>query len=175
MNVDTGQVRVLRAAHASDAGTVVNPKALEGQIEGGIAFGMGFALKEKFDPDKSRGLKSYKLVTIREAPEEVKVLFVGEPLSIGPFGAKGAAEMGNIAPVPSIINGIADATGARIFDLPATPERVLETLSNTERELPSYDMFQIREGVGSSRDVGNLEEPEVGIAYVSDEGGVHLG
>ena len=174
VNVETGQVKVLRVAHASDAGTVVNPKALEGQIEGGIAFGMGFALKEKFDPDKTRGLKDYKLVTIREAPEEVKVLFVGEPLSIGPFGAKGAGEMSVIAPVPSIINGIADATGARIFDLPATPEKVLEALSNTQKEMPSYDTFQMREGVDSTRDVGNLEEPEVGSEYASDEGGVHL-
>ena len=56
------------------------------------------------------------------------MLFVGEPLSIGPFGAKGIGEMGTIGPVPSIINGIAKTSRARIYDLPATPGRVLEAL-----------------------------------------------
>ncbi len=119
----------LEVVSASDPGTVINPQALEGQVEGAVMFGMGFALREQFHPDKTRTLKSYGLPTIRDIPEEVTILFVGEPLSIGPFGAKGSGEMSIIAPVPSIINAIANATGVRLFDIPATPGRVLEALT----------------------------------------------
>ncbi len=128
VNVETGQVRVPKAVHSSDPGTVINPRALEGQIEGGMTFGMGFALSEKYVPGKTLSYKDYKVTTIRNAYEDIKVLFVGQPLSFGPFGAKGAGEMSDVAPVPSIISGIANACGARVFDLPATPDTILKAL-----------------------------------------------
>ena len=131
VNTRTGQVRIPKAAHSSDPGTVINPIALEGQIEGGMTFGMGFAISEQWIPGKTFSYKDYKVTTIRNGYEEIDVLFVGEPLSCGPFGAKGAGEMADVAPVPSIINGIAAACGARVFDLPATPDKIKKALKET--------------------------------------------
>jgi CO/xanthine dehydrogenase Mo-binding subunit len=125
VNTKTGKVRVPKAAHCSDPGTVINPRALEGQIEGGMTFGMGFAISEEWIPGKSLSYKDYKVTTIRDVYEEIDVLFAGGgTLSCGPFGAKGAGEMSDVAPVPSIINGIVSACGVRVLDLPASPDRV---------------------------------------------------
>ena len=132
VNVETGAVRVPRAVHSSDPGTVINPKTLEGQIEGGMTFGMGFALSEEYVPGETRSYKDYKVTTIRNVYEDIKVLFVGKPLAIGPFGARGAGEMANVAPVPSITNGISRATGVRVFDLPATPEKIRNAMGKQE-------------------------------------------
>jgi CO/xanthine dehydrogenase Mo-binding subunit/aerobic-type carbon monoxide dehydrogenase small subunit (CoxS/CutS family) len=131
VNINTGHVRIPKVAYAADVGKVLNPLILEGQVEGGIAMGSGRALKEQFVAGKTRTLKDYGLPTIMDVPDEMSVIFIEDPVFGGPFGSKGAAEMCVIPGPPSIINAIADATGARIYDLPATPEKILRALERS--------------------------------------------
>jgi CO/xanthine dehydrogenase Mo-binding subunit len=129
VNEQTGQVRLEHVVNVCDPGTIVNPLALEGQVDGGIGFGVGFALKERFHPDLPPTFEAYGLPTTKDAPGRVTRLFAGGPCERGPFGAKSAGEMPGISPIPAIINGIADAIGTRVFDIPATPARVLAALA----------------------------------------------
>lgn len=129
VNEATGQVKLLDLVNVCDPGTVVHPEALEGQVDGGVAFGIGCALKEQFHPDNPPTLAAYGLPMSTDVPHRLTRLFVEEPYSKGPFGAKSAGEMPGISPVPAIVNAIEDATGARIYDVPATPEGVLAALA----------------------------------------------
>lgn len=128
VNTDTGQVRLLNHVNVTDPGTRVNPLAVDGQIDGAIAFGIGFALTERFHPDNPATLEGYGLPSTRDVPPEVTRLYVEDPLERGPFGAKSIAEHPGISPIPAIINAIANATGARVRDIPATPDRVKAAL-----------------------------------------------
>lgn len=129
VNIETGDVRLLNHVNVCDPGTRVNPLAVEGQVDGAIAFGVGFALSERFHPDNIPSFTAYGLPTSRQVPESVTRLYVEEPLARGPFGAKSMAEHPGISPIPAIINAIANATGVRIRDIPATPERVKAALA----------------------------------------------
>ncbi len=118
-----GEVRVLRIVAAHDVGRAVFPEGLKGQIEGAVAMGLGFALKEEFRPGETTSFKQYRIPTARELPEVViKLVEMVDP-SAG-LGAKGAAECALVPVAPAIANAIANATGARIHDLPATPPRL---------------------------------------------------
>ncbi len=130
VNVETGQVRLLKHVNVTDPGTRVNPLAVDGQIDGAIAFGIGFALSERFHPDNPATLEGYGLPSTRDIPPEVVRLYVEDPLERGPFGAKSIAEHPGISPIPAIINAIANATGARVRDIPATPDRVKAALAD---------------------------------------------
>ncbi len=127
VNVCTGAVRVLRVVAAHDIGKVLNPVGAQGQVEGAVVMGIGFALKEEFFPGVTRGFADYRIPTTRDAPE-VEAIFIERPDPHGPFGAKGLGECAMIPTAPAILNAVADATGARITRLPATRERVLEAL-----------------------------------------------
>ncbi|MBI2305555.1 MAG: molybdopterin-dependent oxidoreductase [Chloroflexi bacterium] len=129
VNIKTGQVRVVRIVHVAEPGVVIYPLGLEGQIEGGIAQGLGFAIKEKFVPGESRSYRSYPIPTTQDMPEIVSI-FVEDPVSSGPFGAKGASEIPVVAPAASIPNAIANAIGKRLFSLPITPEVVRQTMGS---------------------------------------------
>jgi CO/xanthine dehydrogenase Mo-binding subunit len=130
VNTETGEVRVLRVAAAHDFGLVVNPLSVTGQIEGSIAMGIGYALSEEFRSGKSRRLRDCKVPTSRDVPE-IEIVMVETPEPTGPFGAKGAGESTMVPVVPAILNAVARATGARVFDLPAHPDRVLAALRAT--------------------------------------------
>ncbi|MBI2305648.1 MAG: molybdopterin-dependent oxidoreductase [Chloroflexi bacterium] len=129
VNVDTGEVKVPRVVSAVDVGRVIHPQNMEGQVEGAIVQGLGYALKEGFIPGVSRNFRSYQIPTIRDAPEVVHI-FVQEPVPSGPHGAKGGGETPLVGTAPAVINAIYDATGVRIFELPATRERVLTSLKS---------------------------------------------
>ena len=128
VNTETGAVRLLNHVNVCDPGTRINPQAVDGQIDGAIAFGVGFALSERFHPDNPATLEGYGLPSTKRIPSNVTRLYVEDPLERGPFGAKSMAEHPGISPIPAIINGIANATGARVRDIPATPDRVLQAL-----------------------------------------------
>lgn len=135
VDITTGEVRVVRVVAAHDVGRAINPLAIEGQLEGGVLMGLGFALMEDFSvkegvPQKTT-LTKYKIATIKDVPEIVPII-VEEEASEGPYGAKGVGEITSIPTCPAIINAIYDAIGVRMRRLPATPERVLAALEGLE-------------------------------------------
>ena len=90
---------------------------MTGQIEGGIAMGLGFALTEEFVPGETRGFKEYRIPRTRDMPEMTMIL-VGGPSGPPELEAMGVAECSNMAVAPAITNAIAHATGRRVVDLP---------------------------------------------------------
>jgi len=129
---ETGEVEVIRIVAAHDCGTPVNPTLVEGQVEGGIAMGIGFALQEEmlFDAKGRQinpNLTNYIMPTALDMPEiEVDIVDSYDPT--GPFGAKGVGEPSLVPTAAAILNAIYDAVGVRITSLPATSERVLAAI-----------------------------------------------
>jgi CO/xanthine dehydrogenase Mo-binding subunit len=125
---ETGEVEVLRIVASHDCGTPINPMLVEGQVEGGISMGVGFALQEEmlFD-SKGRlvnpNLTNYIMPTSLDMPK-VEVDIVDNYDPTGPFGAKGVGEPTCVATAAAIMNAIHDAVGVRITSLPATAEKV---------------------------------------------------
>ena len=129
VEVDTalGAVRVLHIVAAHDVGRAINPTLVEGQIHGGIAQGLGFALMEEYVPGRTDNLHDYLIPTIGDIPP-ITTLLIERADALGPYGAKGVGEPALVATAPAILNAIADATGRRITTVPATPARVLAAL-----------------------------------------------
>ncbi len=127
VNVETGEVRVRKVVLAADTGKTINPHTYEGQCEGGVVFGLGLALKQRYIPGEIRPMRE-ELPTIKDMPEEITVLTVEEPASTGPFGAKGGAEESDMPTVAAILNAISNAIGKRVYQIPATPEAILMAL-----------------------------------------------
>ncbi|MGB9617958.1 MAG: xanthine dehydrogenase family protein molybdopterin-binding subunit, partial [Desulfomonilaceae bacterium] len=120
----TGEVEVLRVAAAHDVGKAINPENVRGQILGGVAMGVGFALMEEFTPQKTESLKDYHIPTFSDMPV-VEPMIVEDAEPTGPYGAKGVGEPALIPTAPAILNAIADALGVRIYELPASLEVVM--------------------------------------------------
>jgi CO/xanthine dehydrogenase Mo-binding subunit/aerobic-type carbon monoxide dehydrogenase small subunit (CoxS/CutS family) len=127
----TGEVRVLKVAAAHDFGTVVNPLSVAGQIEGSICMGLGFTLSEEFVSGKTKRLRDCQVPAAPDMPE-VETVMVEVPEPTGPFGAKGAGESTMVPVAPAILNAVADATGARVADLPARPDRVRAAMNRQD-------------------------------------------
>jgi CO/xanthine dehydrogenase Mo-binding subunit len=123
VDVELGTVRVRKVTAAHDVGRAINPTLIEGQIEGGVAQGIGMALMEEFFPGKGENLHDYLIPSAGDVPPVESILIV-DPSSIGPFGAKGIGEQAVIPTAPAILNAIYDAVGVRIRKVPATPDRV---------------------------------------------------
>ena len=127
----TGIVRMLNVSVAQDVGRVINRLGLEGQIEGGIVMGQGYALTEDLVVEDgvcmNPSFRDYKLVTAPEIPD-IDIAFVETRDAEGPQGAKGAAEAPAICVAPAVANAIHNATGVRIRELPFTPEKVYRAL-----------------------------------------------
>jgi CO/xanthine dehydrogenase Mo-binding subunit len=128
----TGRVRVVRAWSACDLGRAINPQLAKGQIEGGFVQGMGYALTEEMVWDGPRlvnpSLMDYKIPTMAEIPERLDAYLVESDEPTGPFGAKSVGEIGINAVAAAIVNAVANATGARIRQLPLSSERVLRAI-----------------------------------------------
>ena len=120
---ELGTVRVLKVTAAHDVGRAINPTLIEGQIEGGVAQGIGMALMEEFIPGKSENLHDYLIPSAGDIPPVVSIL-IEDASSIGPFGAKGIGEQAVIPTAPAILNAIYNAVGVRVKKLPATPDRL---------------------------------------------------
>ena len=118
-----GTVKVTRVTAAHDVGRAINPTLVEGQIEGGVAMGLGFALMEEFTPGRGENLHDYLIPTIGDVPP-IDCILIECPSSAGPFGAKGVGEQALIPTAPAIFNAIAHATGVRVTRAPATPDRL---------------------------------------------------
>ncbi|UUX49305.1 molybdopterin-dependent oxidoreductase [Nisaea acidiphila] len=122
-----GKTRVIRIIAAHDLGRVINPLLAEGQVEGGIAQGLGLALMEEFLPGRTENLHDYLIPTIGDMPE-VESIFIEKPDPVGPMGAKGLGEHVLIPTAPAILNAIRHASGARVTKVPALPHRVLAAI-----------------------------------------------
>jgi aldehyde oxidoreductase len=123
VDIELGTVRVLKVTAAHDVGRAINPTLIEGQIEGGVAQGLGMALMEEFVPGKGENLHDYLIPSAGDVPP-VESILIEDPSSVGPFGAKGIGEQAVIPTAPAILNAIHDAIGVRIYRMPATPDRV---------------------------------------------------
>ncbi|RJR45489.1 MAG: aldehyde oxidase [Desulfobacteraceae bacterium] len=129
VDITSGEVTVDRVTAAHDVGKAIHPESVVGQICGGVAMGMGFALMEEFAPGVTASLKEYHIPTANDMPEVVPIIIEStEPT--GPFGAKGVGEPALIPTAPAVVNAISDALGKRIFHLPANLERVLDAASS---------------------------------------------
>lgn len=133
VDLDTGQVRVLRYIAAHDVGRAINPKSVEGQISGGVVQGLGQALLEELvvrdGVNLTPGLFRYLMPTAADVPDiEAVVLESGE--GVGPFGARGIGEPPIGPPIAVIPLAVADAIGVQITALPVTPERVLAAIAS---------------------------------------------
>lgn len=132
VNTQTGKVDILETEILPAAGTVINRIGYEGQAEGGVIMTMGYTLMEYYRLNEAgqpltRNFQTYLIPTIRDMPD-IKVTPVENPQSDGPYGAKGLGEPVTIPGTPAIVNAIYDAVGVRVYDLPATPEKVLSLL-----------------------------------------------
>lgn len=127
VDIETGKVKVNRIVASHDVGKAINPKNVIGQITGGIAMGIGYALMEEYIPGKTNSLVDYLIPTSKDIPEVIPILVEDEEPT-GPFGAKGIGEPALIPSVPAILNAIANAIGQRIYNLPANLERVREAV-----------------------------------------------
>jgi putative selenate reductase molybdopterin-binding subunit len=137
VDVETGQVRVTRLVNALDLGRAINPTLASGQVEGAVTMGLGYALSEEIKLDeqgrvRNPGFVDYKLFTTLDMPQMTTILVEDHEPS-GPFGAKSAGEVPINGPAPAIANAIFDAIGARIRDLPITPEKILAALDQQGR------------------------------------------
>jgi CO/xanthine dehydrogenase Mo-binding subunit len=124
-------VQVLGIWAAHDVGRAVNPRGVEGQIEGGIVQALGQALMEDYQTREGRtttpGFAKYILPTSLDVPRITSII-VEDPDPIGPLGVKGIGEPAMVPTIPAIMNAIYDAVGVRITSLPATPEKIVEAL-----------------------------------------------
>ncbi|MBU4426366.1 MAG: molybdopterin-dependent oxidoreductase, partial [Proteobacteria bacterium] len=131
VDIETGEVRVLKVTESGDCGQAINPISVEGQVEGSIVMGMGQALFEEMVAEGDRvinpNLHEYRIPTIADMPEiATEIVASYDPES--PYGAKECGE-GPIQPViPAILNAIYDAIGVRFNELPVTPEKILAAL-----------------------------------------------
>lgn len=137
VDINTGEVEVLRVIAAHDVGRALNPVAVEGQLHGGVVMGLGYALMEDFVMKEGRPQKTtltkYKIPTPRQSPEMVPII-VEDPTADGPYGAKGTGEITSIPTAPAITNAVYNATGVRIVSLPATPEKIVAGLKSRGEE-----------------------------------------
>ena len=133
LTVDTklGTLKLDHITTAHDVGRAINPMLVEGQIEGGVAQGIGMAIMEDYQPGRTENLHDYLIPTIGDMPEFTNIIVeVEDP--VGPYGAKGLGEHVLIPTAPAIINAIRHATGALVSDLPATPDKVLAAINAME-------------------------------------------
>ena len=138
--MDTGVVRPVKVWVAQDVGRVINQMGLEGQIEGGIAIGLGYALSEELIMEagivKNPAFRDYHVFTAPEMPEmEMHFIETNDPE--GPMGAKGISELPTIVIAPAIANAVHNATGIRFKNPPFTPEKVARAIYEQRQAIKS--------------------------------------
>lgn len=141
VDIETGQVKLLRYIVVEDCGTIINPLIVDGQIQGGVAQGIGTALYEQALYDENGQfltgtLMDYLVPTAVDVPR-VEISHIESPSPYIPGGIKGMGEGGAIAPPAAIANAVADALapfGVRVNEIPLTPERVLNCIARGQNE-----------------------------------------
>jgi xanthine dehydrogenase molybdenum-binding subunit len=132
VDIETGEIEILKMVAAHDVGKTLNPQTLKGQLYGGLAQGIGYALTEELLTKDGRilnpGFTDYKMPTVHEMAFPIQLEIVETDDQEGPFGAKGVGEPGLVPTAPAIANAVYDAVGVRLHHLPMTPEKVLAAL-----------------------------------------------
>ena len=131
VDTQTGEVRVVKMTAVVDPGRIINPLAVICQVEGGMDMGAGMALREEYVHGESVDWITYKFPRVDTAFEKEAIL-LESPRRNGPLGATGIGEFTLVPTHPAIINAIEDAVGVRIYDMPATPEKILAALRSGE-------------------------------------------
>jgi len=128
---ETGEIQVLKLIACFDVGRAINPSSVEGQLEGGAIYGMGYGLMEEVIMEKGVTLtpsfSEYLLPTSMDVPD-VETILIESGEGVGPFGAKGVGEPSVCSVAPAICNAVYDAIGVRIYDLPLTPEKIVKAI-----------------------------------------------
>lgn len=136
VDIETGQVRLLRVVSADDVGQAINPALVEGQVEGGVVQAEGYALLENFIMRDgyvlTDQLSTYLIPTVLDVPEAVETVIVEVPDPRGPWGARGVGELPYLPLAPAILAAIHDATGVWLNEIPAIPERVWSAIKKTQ-------------------------------------------
>jgi len=132
VDAETGLIHVLEVISVNDVGRAVNPLNVQGQIEGGVVQASGYAILENFIQRDgfvlTPLLSTYLIPTVQDVPDQVKAVILENADPIGPYGARGMAEMPFLPLAPAVIDAIHQATGIWFFEFPLTPERVLKGL-----------------------------------------------
>lgn len=135
VDMETGQIEVIKIAAAYDAGKAINPQLCRGQIEGGIVQGIGSALLEQQIMHEGKVLNhnfvDYKIPAVRDVPK-MTIRLIEVPEETGPYGARGVGEPCMVPTAPAIANAIYDATGIRINSLPLSAEKVFDAIKNNK-------------------------------------------
>jgi CO/xanthine dehydrogenase Mo-binding subunit len=131
---DTGSVKILRYATAQDAGRAIHPSYVEGQMQGGVVQGIGWALNEEYIYDElgvmqNPGFLDYRMPVASDLPM-IDTIIVEVPNPGHPYGVRGVGEVGIVPPIAAVGNAIYEATGRRLCDLPMSPIRVLDAINN---------------------------------------------
>jgi CO/xanthine dehydrogenase Mo-binding subunit len=136
VDTETGHLRIIDVISANDVGHAVNPQQVEGQVEGGVVQATGYAILENFVQKEgyvqTQHLSTYLIPTVLDVPKRVQSLILEYPDPIGPWGARGMAEMPFLPLAPAIIHALHEATGVWFFEFPLTPERVLSGLGKLQ-------------------------------------------
>ena len=133
VDVETGEIKILKLVLIQDSGRAINPTTVESQLEGAAVQGIGYALFEDFYINPKSGVlesdnyNTYRIPSTVDLPD-VEVVLLEEPTPSGPFGAKGVGMIGIYGIAPAIANAVYDAAGVRIKDMPITPEKMLKAL-----------------------------------------------
>lgn len=132
VDIETGQVDLIRVISANDVGKAINPNLVQGQIEGAVVQAQGYAIMEDFQMDngqvRTAHLSTYLIPTVLDVPHEVQSVILEYPDPIGPWGARGMAEMPYLPLAPAIVAAVHDATGLWFDDIPLTPPGVVRAL-----------------------------------------------
>jgi CO/xanthine dehydrogenase Mo-binding subunit len=135
---ETGHVKVLRYTAAQDVGRAIHPSYVEGQIQGGVTQGIGWALSEEYIYDRqgrmdNPGFLDYRCPVASDMPM-IDAVIVEVPNPRHPYGVRGVGEVPIVPPMAAVANAIADATGRRLRDLPMSPPKVLSALAEDDPE-----------------------------------------
>ncbi|HEC22507.1 MAG TPA: aldehyde oxidoreductase, partial [Chloroflexi bacterium] len=138
VDLETGEVHVLKVVTATDVGRAINPRNLMGQLEGGVVMAMGNCLTEEYIVEDgvpwTTLLARYKIPSIKYTPQIISHI-VEEPVSTGPYGAKGVGEISSINTTPAICNAIYNATGVRVYSIPVDQDALLRALKAGAKEV----------------------------------------
>ena len=133
---ETGQVTILRFTTAQDAGTAIHPSYVEGQMQGGVVQGIGWALNEEYIYNDDGTLENasfldYRIPVASDLPM-IDTIVVEVPNPAHPYGVRGVGEVGIVPPLAAVANAISAATGCRMEDLPMSPVRILDAINNRD-------------------------------------------